>query len=411
MEIRRLSWGDRAALQQGFDYNFAEWPPRSPAVAVSDSLPVDEAWGGWVGDRLVAALVDYRLHQVVRGIVLPMAGLGGVWCYPEYRNRGYVRALIVRAFADMRDRGVAVSMLIPFRTGFYLKFGYVTAHANLEVRVPLAGLRAHLDLPEADCWQVERVPMKRERWPEVLAWLQAEIAPHAHGLVLPPIACTALWEAATGDRFGLFVRDHDRLEAVAFYRQESPSPIPGPARCLSATHVFWRSLAGRDRLLRFFASHRDRLATLALTTSWEVNPHHWCGDATDPPEIAFAGNPFMVRVLCVERAFQGLPVAMPGEIEIGVRDAQCPWNDGTFRLTAAAGTLQVERIGLSADGAAISCGIEGMAALLYGTLSLTEIEHCGWVGYAEGDRADTERRRRLLQAWFPPRPLYNPFRF
>ena len=52
--------------------------------------------------------------------------VAGVCTHPLYRGRGLCSALFGRAFELMRERGFAASVLQPFDTGFYERFGYKT---------------------------------------------------------------------------------------------------------------------------------------------------------------------------------------------------------------------------------------------------------------------------------------------
>ncbi len=66
------------------------------------------------------------MRQNIRGTVLPMAGVAGVATHPLARRRGLVRTLLNQLLEEMRDDGTPVSVLYPFRTSFYARFGYVT---------------------------------------------------------------------------------------------------------------------------------------------------------------------------------------------------------------------------------------------------------------------------------------------
>ncbi|MCE9626346.1 MAG: GNAT family N-acetyltransferase, partial [Candidatus Eisenbacteria bacterium] len=79
---------------------------------------------GELDGEIVASMVLYPLHTIVRGVSLPVTGIGSVAVSPEHRRRGVGEALVRAALREMRQRGDAMSMLYAFRGDFYRRFGW-----------------------------------------------------------------------------------------------------------------------------------------------------------------------------------------------------------------------------------------------------------------------------------------------
>ncbi|MBA2247514.1 MAG: GNAT family N-acetyltransferase, partial [Chloroflexia bacterium] len=78
----------------------------------------------FVDGKPVATATFPAMTQNVRGVVLPMTGVGGVASLPEGRRQGYVRQVMAFGFGLMRECGVPVTTLYPFRESFYERLGY-----------------------------------------------------------------------------------------------------------------------------------------------------------------------------------------------------------------------------------------------------------------------------------------------
>ena len=74
-------------------------------------------------DALTAAVGAYDHEIMVCGYCIPCRGIGNVGVHPEHRNRGYMKAAMNQALADMITDGIALSTL-GGRRQRYQYFGY-----------------------------------------------------------------------------------------------------------------------------------------------------------------------------------------------------------------------------------------------------------------------------------------------
>jgi predicted acetyltransferase len=402
MEIRKLAPEERSELLRGFDYAFFEWTGRAISEDDVEGINSHDVLGVFVDDRLASALICYKFQQSIRGVVKGMGGIGGVWTYPEYRSRGFVRELVKAALQEMHELGIATSMLIPFKDRFYANFGYVTSNANLEVKVPIAAISYTLQSNIVGNWQVERVSASTVR-DEFLAFM-LDLAPSEHhGITIPINATVKQWQEAMDKRLCVRVQKDGELVAIAIYRINSDYRAAPSDRLIQVFHMYWTNLEARTKLFSFFALHRDQVRYISMDLPLGLNFYQWFQNMSDPCTTKVAINAYMVRVTDVEKAIADLPATPTGKVTITVSDPYCTWNNRTFIIFARDGKLIAQPTeGIQPDAIAT---IHGISALVYGTLNIEEIEYRDWLAI------HNPHARVTLSSWFPTMPIYSTFKF
>lgn len=94
--------------------------------------------GAYDGRKLVGQLLVLPLNMTIHQISYKMGGIGFVCTYPEYRNRGIMKKLMIRALEEMRENGQCVSVLAPFSVSFYRYFGWELFFDKLNYSIPSA---------------------------------------------------------------------------------------------------------------------------------------------------------------------------------------------------------------------------------------------------------------------------------
>ncbi len=79
-------------------------------------------------DSIVCHMVIRSYETQIRGVTMPLAGVGDVATEPHRRSEGLVRSLFKAGYRDMKDEGEVVTLLHPFVMEFYEKLGYATIH-------------------------------------------------------------------------------------------------------------------------------------------------------------------------------------------------------------------------------------------------------------------------------------------
>lgn len=412
MKIRKIDKNERLDILKGDLYAYSRWTnqdlPRSHLTAINpDDVLVAE-----INGKIVAALQCFHFQQSVRGSLRAMGGIGGVWTYPEYRNRGCVSALMKSAFLEMRMQGISVSMLTPFKASFYESLGYAIANPINEINIPIAFLAKYLKMPHQDHWSCDRLPATEVR--DILSnflyenlrsqTLQPHRHAHNHGLAITNFTYDQWWHLHRQKLCVLVKRDHQPV-ALAIYAIDSSGNLPMSDRHIEISSIFWTDLASRDRLFSFFASHRDQIHSLKMPLPLDANIHTWLSDAGRLQSSLT--DPWMVRIVDIVGAFNGLPINCEA-FTFALSDPHCSWNEGVFGISSNHGQLAVKRYGngdfqyLAIDFRAT---IAGISALIYGTQAIAELVHKQWITEINPDAY------QLLENSFTPCVIYNPFKF
>ena len=414
MKIRKIDKNDRLEILKGDLYAYSRWTnqdlPRSHLTAINP----EEVLVAEIDGKIAAALQCFRMQQSVRGTLKAMGGIGGIWTYPEYRNRGCVKALVKSAFLEMRMQGISVSMLTPFKASFYETLGYAIANANHEVQIPIAALSPYLklnnQLTKVDDLTCDRLAATEVK--DILANFLFEslrshtLQPHSHGIAITNFNYDQWWHLHRQKLCVVIKRDRQPV-AIAIYSIDSSSNQPMRDRHIDISSIFWTDLPSRDRLWQFFASHRDQIHMLKMPLPLGTNPHNWLGDAGILESRL--SEPWMVRIVDLVGALHGLPLDCE-PLTFAVSDPHCHWNEGIFTINSDrsfAPQIAIKRHnGEQFDGAIdFHTTIAGISALIYGTAAIEQLVHKQWI--TEINPATCQK----LEKCFMPCLIYNPFKF
>jgi predicted acetyltransferase len=138
MELRTYREGDVDALARvavaAFGSSVSDWekyfdPDQNSRLDLEQVHVIEED-----GEVRASATV-LSLESFVEDEPHPMGGISAVMVHPAYRRRGFAGELMRAVLRDMRERGVALSLLSPFAHAFYRVFGYELATENIGYRL------------------------------------------------------------------------------------------------------------------------------------------------------------------------------------------------------------------------------------------------------------------------------------
>jgi hypothetical protein len=151
--------------------------------------------------------------------------------------------------------------------------------------------------------------------------------------------------------------------------------------------MHWSTLEGRDDLFNYIYLHADQIVKVKMDISSRMEDYYqWTSDLHTLKVKANIVS--MARIIDVEKSMNGLPVEEEGEVFVEVRDPNLEWNNGVFRIWNKDGALAAETV--NSDAASV-LRIEGLTAILYGTLGMDSLRRMAWL---EGETP------HLLSQWF-----------
>jgi predicted N-acetyltransferase YhbS len=305
------------------------------------------------------------MRQNVRGTVYPMAGVAGAATHPQWRGKGYARALLTELLGRMRDAGYMMSTLQPFRPSFYQRFGYVgllkTRTATFAPADLADLLRIELD-GELACEPISAGH-------DTLREFTLDLLTKRHGFAVYRDSRAAQVRHAD-DRWLVIARVHGELVGAATYR------ITGHGGDLVADNLLTTGPLARALLLQLFARHIDHVARVVVSVAPGETPELWATDLTPTiggrTSFPTSAAP-MARILSLE----GLTGMATGRGVVAVDIVDDPFIAGQYVLDGRTGHLVVHR-GRGTEPAAATLTVPGLSGLVYGVLDPPDVVVCGF---------------------------------
>jgi len=381
LEIGRLRPGDTEAARRLAHQAF------QPASRVLD---LERPWHGagrvhavYADRRLVGCAAVHEAAQWLGGSRVPMGGVASVSVAPDMRGQGVARALLRDALRGMREQGECISTLYPTTNRLYRSLGWEIAGNFRVTRFPLRLLEG---LPRPSSLQVVR-PAEYD-W-ERFAPLAAALTRASGGLERSEVGWRQA-EHAVRSGYTYIVERGGVLAGFLSYIQVASR---GAAYGLDI-----RDLRGVDRdvvlsLLNLLASHGS-VADHVLTTL----PVEWL--ALLIPQQGFEPvqeRLWMLRIVDAPAALasRGYLPGVSARVELALRDAVLPENQGTWVLDVRDGKGELARGG----SGRVELDVTALAALYTGWSSPWDLARSGHLASAQ-----SEDLKALAAAFAGPRP-------
>jgi predicted acetyltransferase len=313
---------------------------------------IEQAKRWFQPDWHLAAFEDGEMVSMMRmlpfamrlnGRGLPFAAISPVANSPLHRRKGHTGAMLRQSLALMRERGQWLSGLHTPHPAFYRRYGWeIASDERLYTFKPkdyrpavTPSERGRLRWITPNEWHdLDRIyrrhsvdrngPLHRiEVW-----WREGILQASASPPGAPNEA--VIWEDGAAEPQGYVV---------------FAMPNQGP----EADKVIAREMAALTpdaylNLLQFLAQHDIHSEIRIFASSEDPLPLVFA----DPDRLGIRQQySVLLRIVDVEAALRSRPLAavdVEAEFTLGVSDASAPWNEGVYRLLAAEGSVQVERV-------------------------------------------------------------------
>lgn len=348
-----------------------------------ESQPGDP-YGMFVGDELRSVCRHYWFTTTVRGEEHDVAGLSAVATPPEYRRRGYVANMLRASLDHYRDRGVTLSVLWPFKTPFYRRFGWGVSDTFHRVECApdafesLGPVNGRFERVEADDWRDLEV-------------IDTAFADRYERMV----DLDEGWY-----RHRVFDWWGDTPYVYVFYQGESPRGYltyrieKDDERELHVGHLRFSDHEAFRALVQYCRVHEDHVESVRFACPDDVPLLDMLDEPHDAEVCQISGS--MYRIVDVERLLDGcaseLDEAEP--VVVDVSDRFAPWNDDTFCIEVADGRLRCRP---TDDAPDVSCDIATLTRLFVGHRTVETL-----VALDQLD-IDDEAVTESLSMMFPPR--------
>jgi len=327
----------------------------------------------FVDGRLATTYAAWPFTQRLNGRALPVAAVTQVGTHPLFRRRGFLRTIITRDLHARHEREDApIAILWASLAAIYQRYGYAVVTRQHRYTIEPRYLQFAVPLETSGTLR----PASEEEFP-LLVDLYRRFRERRTGLLHRG---RALWEhnalapaPAGGARTIAIYEENGETLGYGIYRTAPGHyPEPGPGQQLEIAEVCWLTPAA----YRVFWEH---LANFDL-----VREIVWQRAPDDDPLPYLLQEPRMLnatlrdailaRIIDIDRAFAGRGYDAEGGFVFAAEDDLCPWNAGTWELSAAPEGAELRRANASP---LFRAPIGTLAQLLYGTLSATEAWRMG----------------------------------
>ncbi|AEB30165.1 putative N-acetyl transferase, GNAT family [Carnobacterium sp. 17-4] len=276
--------------------------------------------GAFDGEKLAGQVMVFPLNMTIHHQPFVMGGISFVATYPEYRNAGVMKHLLIRCLEEMRKQGQLISVLGPFSVSFYRHFGWDLFFDKVHYTFPID----LFNTKKGDMGHLERFSYTENREQlELVKELYHTYALQTNGMM---IRNEDWWKR-------LELRQPDASFALSIAEDGQPQ---GYIRYIMNGQTFEvldqvaLNLTAEQALWEFIKVHRSNFTQVTGTAA----VHQSFGTQWDDPQFKKEiVHDKMIRIVDVERflavyPFQGLTK----RLYLKVRDAFAPWNEGVYRI-------------------------------------------------------------------------------
>ena len=362
MEIRLLNKDEMLHYKRlssiAFTYS------REPEKEEVKEIPANElVYGAFDNENLMAASVANILPCTLNGEEVMHFGVGGVATFPEYRNRGAIKAIFNKMLKDLYDDGFVISSLMPFNHEFYRKFGYEVCYQADTYEVPLTEF-ASFNKP---------IKVKMVLEPENTDDFLMVYKEFTRNFGIN-LACTRNKESSGTEqvwgghftknkayRYVLYNENYKAESYIAFTKENEGSFLLVNEMAFINNDALYRLFGFISGFYPHYQNLKVKLPTNILLEM--LVPNAYNVKKTYP-------NNYMHRVINVKKAMETLKCDLNGSFTIKINDNQLEYNNKTFEVTFADCKVICEEAEKIADA---EMNITSFTQLISGALSLDEL--------------------------------------
>ena len=350
LELRPIEPGEQAAFTAAIRRAFGSAPPREEELSNSrPTFEFDRTLAAFDQGAVVATAGIFSFEMTVPGGSLPCGGVTRVTVQTTHRRRGLLTSMMRRQLEDIHERAEPIAALYASEAEIYGRFGYGLATYETELEVDARARFRETATPDGRIRSVETSEAIKE-----FARLWNEAAPSRPGMLRHDERWFTMWLAdldwqrndASPHYRVVYERD-GKLEGFALYRLkiswegDQPNGTVFLESLIAATSQayagLWRYCLDIDLTTRVHASRRAQDEPLRFLLT----------DSRQPKTQVIDG--IWLRLVDVAAALERRRYRSEGRLVLQVRDAFCPWNDGSYELVGGPAGGQCRPVTSDAD--------------------------------------------------------------
>lgn len=334
--------------------DFKKWIERCDVIGVIEE------------EQLIGQLFIYPLNLTLFGINYQMGGIGFVCSYPEHRNRGIAKKLMLASLEQMRVNKQVVSVLAPFSVSFYRYFGW-------ELFSDVCTFK--FDGTQWPNFPKQQLKVKRcviQAVPKAVKQFYNDYAQRQHGAMVRDEVWWQRLIAHSNDTFIAYHEVDGNIDGFVRYTLDKTT--------MHIDELIVSNHASEQQLWLFLEAHSSTISCVTGT----VRPSQLFSHAFENPQIQKKiVQPVMLRIVDVAAFLQQLDrTAIQIPFSLAVTDLHAPWNQHTWYLAEH----EILKVTTAAD---VTLSIQQLTSIVSGYLSVEEMAYLyGW---------STNEKNRLAQ--------------
>lgn len=358
-----------------FGYTF---DPDSSTIPESDHLEIERTLLATMAEEPVGIASSYTLRvSTPGGGELPMAGVTWVAVLPTHRRRGVLTALMREQLADVHRRGEPLAGLYASEPGIYGRFGY--GHAAPQVFATVRRGATALRAPDPDGLRARIVSVAEAEHEvaevfDTVRQVRPGMSVRDHDWWLACVDDPPSQRSGASELRALLVADGERTRGYALFSTKEEwaggsaegvmTVREAMASDPAASGLLWSTLLSTDLIGSF---ELRRLAPDDLLLQQLVDARR------ARPELR---DGMYLRLVDLPTALSARAYGSPWSGVVGVSDALCPWNEGSWRLELGPDDAAVQRTDDEPD---VELDVAELGAAYLGGVALTARAAAGFV--------------------------------
>lgn len=294
-------------------------------------------------DRIVANMSLELFPANIRGSEITVVGIGAVATEPTHRRKGMIRALFETAFQSMRENGEIFSMLDPFKIDYYRKFGYANAETMMQYRFNPSNI---ISLKIKDSIYIREAVLGEEK---LLMDLQRSSIQKGSRLYLNKVSIKKRIET-----HNCYIVEEDGKPSGWFklYFIRDKTKINWEDQKLTmvvSLSLFYDNFNVLNSIFNFLSGFTDQVNEIRVNSAMEIPVIQYINDRRKI-ELDDNGS-MMIRVINFKKYIEtiNIPISASDSVTLTLKDEQCSWNSGTYKLTPNGGKLNLDEVVSDAD--------------------------------------------------------------
>ena len=313
--------------------------------------------GAFDQEELVSQLIILPLQMTVFGVPYDMGGIGFVSTYPEYRNAGIMKQVLLRSLEAMRESGQLLSVLSPFSVSFYRHFGWELFFDKVQYELTAQQL-VPTGKTTGNIHRFDELDPNFDYWFSKIKTFYNEQIGTQHGrMIRKDDWWQRLLKRTSDTSFAVYT---DELGQIMGYIRYTIQKLT--LEMLDFNAISYES---QQNLWQFIQSHTEEVEKIVGEAS---NQESFGTAFLNPQFQQEIVQDKMIRIIDVERFLCSYPFEkIDKPLYLNVQDKQAQWNNQVFKIEKEG---QVTIVKTSKNAEMLTMDIGKFSALMVGYHSL-----------------------------------------